>query len=108
MRTFVHVSLTSSYPVHAAPQQSLCPPHSHTQALSSGPPYCTNDPANYVFKVFGSCENSFGLAVEGAEQLGSGGSAGPWGGPWAHGYHDCPGFYVNTGLGQQGLIEESW
>lgn len=41
-------------------------------------------------------------------QLGSGGCAGTWGGPCAHGYHDCPGFYVNTGLGQQGLIEESW
>lgn len=41
-------------------------------------------------------------------QLGSGGWAGTWGGPWAHGYHDCPGFYVNTGLGQPGLIGESW
>lgn len=32
---------------------------------------------------------------------------GMWGGgdPWAHGYHYCQGFYVNTGLGQQGLIE---
>lgn len=70
MHAFVHVSLTSSYPVRAAPQQSLSPPHSHTQTLSSGPPYCTNDPANYVFKVFGSCENSFGLAVEGGGAVG--------------------------------------
>lgn len=34
--------------------------------------------------------------------------AGQWGGggcPRAHGYHYCPGFYVNTGLGRQGLIE---
>lgn len=89
------------------PQQSLCPPKSHRQM--PGPPYCTNDPANYVFKVFGSCENSFRLVVEG------GGAVGEWrvhggcgGGPRSHGYHDCPGFYVNTGLGQQGLIEESW
>lgn len=38
MPAFVHVSLTSSYPVRTAPQQSLCPPHSHTQTLSSGAP----------------------------------------------------------------------
>lgn len=31
---------------------------------------------------------------------------GPWGGPWSHGYHYCPAIYVNTGLGQPGLIEE--
>ena len=43
---------------------SLCPPansHGHAHALA-GAPSCTNDPANYVFKVFGSCENSVGLA----------------------------------------------
>lgn len=39
-------------------------------------------------------------------QLGRGGCLGIWGGPWSHGYHYCPGFYVNTGLGQQGLIKE--
>lgn len=38
-------------------------------------------------------------------QLGRGGCLGIWGGPWSHGYHYCPGFYVNTGLGQQGLIK---
>lgn len=39
-------------------------------------------------------------------QLERGGCVGTRGGPWSHGYHYCPGFYVNTGLGQQGLIEE--
>lgn len=42
-------------------------PHKLTQTCSCPHrgPRCTNDLANYVFKVFGSCENSFGLAVEG-------------------------------------------
>lgn len=26
------------------------------------------------------------------------------GGPWSHGYHYYSAFYVNTGLGQRGLI----
>lgn len=42
-------------------------PHklTRTRSCPRWGPHCTNDPANYVFKVFGSCENSFGLAVEG-------------------------------------------
>lgn len=39
-------------------------------------------------------------------QLGREWCVGTWGGPRSHGYHYCPEFYVNTGLGQQGLIEE--
>lgn len=71
MHAFVCVPLTSSYPAPPpCSPSSLCPPQSHTQTLSSGPPYCTNDPANYVFKVFGSCENSFGLALEGGGPVG--------------------------------------
>lgn len=39
-------------------------------------------------------------------QLGREWCVGTWGGPRSHGYHYCPELYVNTGLGQQGLIEE--
>lgn len=41
----------------------LSAPHKLTRTCSCPHwgPQCTNDPANYVFKVFGSCENSFGL-----------------------------------------------
>lgn len=35
-----------------------------------------------------------------------GGNVGTWGGPWSHGYHYCPVFYVNTGLGLRGMMEE--
>lgn len=75
MRAFVRPSLTSLYP---APHPTLVltfPPHpltnshgharTHASASIPPPPRGTNDPANYVFKVFGSCEYSFGLAVEG-------------------------------------------
>lgn len=76
MDVFVRPALTSSHPAPAAllvlPPR---PPQTHTD---TGPcprrgPRRTNDPANYVFKVFGSCENSFRLAVEGGGGGGGGG-----------------------------------
>lgn len=101
MNVFVSLFLTSSHPAPTILVILPLLPHKITRAWSCPHwgPCCTNDPTNYVFKVFGSCENSFGLAVEGWE-------GGPWGGPWSHGYHYCPAFYVNTGLGQRRLIEE--
>lgn len=51
------------------PNNLSAPTFLHANALV-GAPHCTNDPANYVFKVFGSCENSFGLAVEGGGAVG--------------------------------------
>lgn len=77
MHAFVHDALTASYPSTPRPPLPplypifcLPPTISHASALVGGPPYCTNDPANYVFKVFGSCENSFGSAVEGGRAVG--------------------------------------
>lgn len=56
-------------------------------------------PANYVFKVFGSCENSFGLAVDGGG--GEGGADVRRVRGVVHGLMaiiTAQGFRVNTGL----------
>lgn len=110
MHVFVVHALSRLQILPLLPSSScLCTPTSsrwlaHTLA---GAPFSTNDPANYVFRVFGSCENSFGLAVEGGGgQLERGGCVGQWCGPWSHGYNYCPALNVNTGLGQRGLIQE--
>lgn len=117
MCAFVHLSLTSLYPAphptpvltfpHHPPTNSRGHARTHAGASVPPPPRGTNDPANYVFKVFGSCENSFGLAVEGG--------GGSWREVDAHGrgvVHGlmaiitARGFCVNTGLVQRRLIEE--
>lgn len=65
---------TSLSRLHILPPHPPSAPHklTRTRSCPRRGPCCTNDPANYVFKVFGSCENSFGLAVEGG--------GGGWGG----------------------------
>lgn len=68
MQPFVRVPRKSLY---AAPQlhSSLTLFHPNkltwTRSCPRRGPHRTNDPANYVFKVFGSCENSFELVVVG-------------------------------------------
>lgn len=66
----LHILPPLAPPPSPVPHLLSAPHHLTRKRSRRGPPYCTNDPANYVFKVFGSCENSFGSAVEGGRAVG--------------------------------------
>lgn len=65
-----HVFISPPPPSFFSSFISLSLPPTHTLTLTQfcswlcQGPLCTNDPANYIFKVFGSCENSLGLTVK--------------------------------------------
>lgn len=84
----------------------LSAPHNLTHKRShQGPPIAQIALLIMYLRYLAPVKTALGWWWKVARQLGRGGCVGPWGGSWAHGYHYWPGFYVNTGLGQQGLIE---
>lgn len=94
-------------PPHPHIPHLLYAPHNLTRKRSRrGPPIAQMTPLIMYLRYLAPVKTALGWRWKVAGQCGGGGGCvGTWGGPWAHGYHYCPGFYVNIGLGQQGLIE---